>query len=115
GEAAGCGVLDDRTACLAREGIGCEEGALQVEEVVERELLAAVLRQCGEPGSPLLDVERGALSGVLAVTQRLLTLECHGQPLREALAALQCEPRGDRCIVRRRVLEHLRGELAPQL
>src|SRR5207237_4375611 len=73
GEAARGGVLHDRAAgtSFTGERVGGEECALEVEQVVERQLLAAPLDERAEAGAARLDVERGALVWVLAVAERL--------------------------------------------
>jgi hypothetical protein len=60
-------MLHDRAACLVAERIGRQERALEVEQVVERELLAAALHEVRQPGTATLHVERRALVGILAV------------------------------------------------
>ena len=75
GEPARRRVLHDRAGRLRRERIDGEQRALEVEQVVERQLLSAALREPGESRARALDVERGRLAGVLAVAQRLRALE----------------------------------------
>src|SRR5947199_124003 len=75
GEGAGAGgqparrsVLDDRAASGVAERIAGEESALEIEEIVERQLLASFLIQRGNPVVPALDVKGGALSRIFSVT-----------------------------------------------
>jgi hypothetical protein len=109
-------VLDDRAAGarLRGERLGAEQGALEIEQIVERQLLAAALDETADAGTARLDVERRLLMGVLSVAQRLRALEREGEPVGKAVAGLRREPGADRGVVRGRVGEHLRGQLAPQ-
>ena len=55
-------------------------GGVDVEQVVERELLALALRQVAHAARLLGHVERGALARVLAVAQRLQPLHRDAEP-----------------------------------
>src|SRR5256885_6992445 len=70
GESARCGVLHDRTARFILERIGCEESALQIEQVVEGMLLTSFLQESGDSVVPALDIKRSALPRILSVTER---------------------------------------------
>jgi hypothetical protein len=52
---------------LIAERLGGEQRALEIEQVVERELLPALLYESGESGARALDVERRGLAGILPI------------------------------------------------
>ena len=109
--AARVAVLDDRAGRQA-ELLDEPRGGVDVEQVVERELLAAVLRDHREqvtPGAGLVVVRR-RLVRVLAVGEVRDLDEVHQQPLGQRLAL--GEPVRDRGVVAGGVRERLGGELA---
>ena len=62
-------VLHDRAGHCADERVRGEQRALEVEQVVEGELLAAELRQRRQARARFLHVEGGALSRVLSIAE----------------------------------------------
>src|SRR5690606_3024507 len=90
-------VLDDRARHLTRKGIGGQERAFQVQQVVEGEFLAAKLLQLRESAAPLL-VEGRLLPGILAVAKCLPPLERDGQSLRKHSCLTGLEPCRNRCV-----------------
>ena len=114
GAAARVAVLDDHA------GRDCEflhepGGGVEIEQVVERELLAAVLGHHREEvaTSTRIHVVRGALVRVLAVGEIGHLDELAQVPVGERLRIR--EPVGDRDVVARRVRERLGGQLAPSV
>src|SRR4051812_27187960 len=108
-------MLDDRAAGFAIERIGGEEGALQIEQIVEGKLLAALLLERGDPVVPALDVERGALSGVLAIAEARLLLQRNRDAFGKNLRALTTEPIRDGGVVSGCAREYLLRQQSSQI
>src|SRR4051812_18506643 len=108
-------MLDDRAAGFAIERIGGEEGALQIEQIVEGKLLASLLLERGNPVVPALDVERRALPGILAVAESSLLLQGNRDAFGKNLGALTPEPIGDRGVVSGCAREHFLCQQSPQI
>src|SRR3954467_12041415 len=92
-------MLDDRAAGFAIERIGGEEGALQIEQIVEGKLLASLLLERGNPVVPALDLDPRALPGILPITESRLRLQGNRDAFGENLRALTPEPIRDRGVV----------------
>ena len=90
-------------------------GGVDVEQVVERELLALALGQVPHAARLLGDVERGALARVLAVAERLDPLHRDDRCRRGSPSSLRRQVAGDGRVVVGGVGEHLGRELAPHL
>ena len=112
GGAARVVVLDDDAGGAFVAELG-EDGAraVEVEDVVERELLAVQLADAREHAAARADlrVEGGSLVRVLAVREVHRLLVGAGEEVREVLAALG-EPAGDRGVVAGGVRERLGRE-----
>ena len=99
GETARRGVLDDGAARFVLERIGREQRALEVQEVVERQLFAALLFQCGNTVLPALDVKCRPLPRIFAVAQGTLFQERDADPIGKYLGALAAKPISDGGII----------------
>src|SRR3954470_5283975 len=108
-------MLDDRAAGFAIERMGGEEGALQIEQIVEGKLFATLLLERGDPVVPALDVERGALSGILAIAEPRLLLQRNRDAFGENLRALTAKPIRDRGVVSGCAREYLFRQQSSQI
>src|SRR5207302_10275490 len=114
GAAAGIVVLDDRARGRV-ELLDELAGGAEVEEVVERELLAVQLLDALEQVCGRADarVERAALVGVLAVAQvgdLLVGVAPRRRETVREIVRARGEPGGDRSVVARRAGERLGRE-----
>ena len=93
GQSARRAVLDNGAALLIGKWIGSQERPLEIEKIVEGQLLAPLLLQSGQSVAHLVEIERGILTRILPVTQRLPTFHRDGESGWEPFTTLLGEPR----------------------
>src|SRR5690349_6904634 len=98
-ESARRGVLHDRAADLLAERVGREKRPLEVEQIVEGQLLTALLPKRRDAVVSVIDVECSALTRILSVTKVAFLDQRNRKSLRENLRALTAKPVRNRGVV----------------